>query len=174
MIFIGIDPDLHTTAIGALVEDRWYVDVLRVDKALKEHDAMVQMCRVVGSSVPDLVTDHAAVEGQEFILQGQARFKDIGLIGCVTGAVLASVRADTVLCPKPSQWKGNVPKHIHHARIGRDLGFAVEIAGGQKGYGVPQDRELRARLPLTSDWKHAMDALGLALWCREQHRRKAA
>lgn len=136
---------------------------------------MIQMCGVVAATIRETLTANVcsdlylAVEGQEFLTNNNARHEDIGLLACVTGAAIGAARRGVVLSPKPVQWKGNVPKHIHHARIARDLGFEIEIRGGtERGYGVPKDPKIQKMLPLASDWKHAMDALGLALWAKKQ------
>lgn len=175
--FVGIDPDTHRTAIALLYpSDAWQIRIVPVGRELKGRDAMIEMCRHMQRHIANLPAPAAcAVEGQTFLMNGKARFEDIGYCASVSGAVLASFSGSApAYCPEPSAWKGNVPKDIHHARIGKRLGFDVEIKGsGKTAYGMPTDKTIRGQLPLASDWKHGLDALGLALWVRDLHGRNA-
>jgi len=181
MTWYGVDPDLHRTAVASIWESgSWKVVIVPVPDSVKGRDAMLAMCTTLVQVFPSLirvdVPRHVAVEGQDFRTRGNARFEDIGHLACITGAAiaLARTREFSVESPLPSEWKGNIPKSIHHLRIARELGFEVVIKGGpQRGYGVPIDPKIRSMLPLASDWKHGMDALGLALWARNQTRRHA-
>lgn len=182
---MGIDPDLHRCPIGmiwGLEGDRFSVKLAEVSKEKKDRKAMQSMCGMISGLVhlqlsvnSDINTYVVAVEGQEFLIKGNAPFTDIGMLSAVTGAALGAAESHgaTVYCPKPVEWKGNLPKHIHHARIARDLDFEVEIRGsGKNAYGVPKDPKIRSLLPLIADWKHGMDALGLAAWARSEHKKK--
>jgi len=176
--YFGVDPDLHNTAVARIFEFeklRFSVSLISVSKDLKNREAMIAMCQEVGRILTPIVqhriktyNSFLAVEGQEFYLNKNAPSSDIGLLASVTGAVLSASCDEDVFCPKPVEWKGNVPKAIHHGRIAKELGFEISLAGGQNGYGVPTDEKIRKMLPNKSDWKHGMDALGLALWARKQ------
>jgi len=53
-----------------------------------------------------------------------------------------------VLCPIPSDWKGSVPKSIHHKRILARLRVSEEALAH-----IPKGQQ-----------QHVIDAAGLALW----------
>lgn len=82
--------------------------------------------------------------------------------------------------PLPSEWKGQRPKYAHQAVMLDRLGISYERAGNQKigseskAYCVPlpdyQDLfpTLDGKSLLKGDWKHVLDAVGLAIWIGEQ------
>lgn len=68
------------------------------------------------------------------------------------------------LFPAPAAWKGQTPKPIHHARIGKAMGWKMAKASG---YCFPDEGENVVPMGTKinkGDWKHLMDAIGLALW----------
>lgn len=176
MICIGVDPDLHCTTFAALQDGKFHgVFAAEVDKSHKERIAMILMCIKIRETWEIILRycgkvnnwSAIAVEGQEFLIRGNSPFSDIGLLASVTGAVIATAPrpGPAIFCPKPIQWKGNVPKPIHHQRIAEELGIEIEI---NQTHGVPKDAKIQTLLPLKSDWKHGMDAIGLALWASKQ------
>jgi hypothetical protein len=70
---------------------------------------------------------------------------DLVNVAVLAGAVLGYTRAALTLDPLPHDWKGGVPKKIHHAR-------------------------LKQRFPWATGSNHALDALGLALYGMEKMR----
>jgi hypothetical protein len=120
-----------------------------------------------------------AVEGQSIRRGGHARPNDIKNLAFAAGGISASLldrwpKAD-LFVPEPSEWKGSIPKEVHQQRICSAVGWPHER---RKGYCVPEDigdcesvrwsdREERKAMR-GGDWKHGLDALGLALWARDQ------
>jgi hypothetical protein len=64
----------------------------------------------------------------------------------------------------PAQWKGQVPKDISQARICTRLGWPYEKMAGYArpttGFSNVSGTEALKK----SDWKHVLDAIGIALW----------
>lgn len=156
MHLIGIDPDLHRTAI-ALVEPtvagpmlRAFT-VFRVPTTTTGSDAVVAMsrqvlhgvlhfaaCAEIGPNEPVRV----AIEGQSLVARPGFRHRrpdDIVHLAQVAGAALAACVGTfdegTFLLPRPGEWKGQVAKHAHQARTLRALGIDYEFVGeeGAKG-----------------------------------------
>lgn len=76
---------------------------------------------------------------------------DLLPVAAVAGAIISSVGALTVRMPKPSDWKGQVPKDVHNARV------LKRLTPGERA------RFDAARLP-KSLANNAIDAVGLGLW----------
>lgn len=124
------------------------------------------------------------VEGQQIYQGVRQRPDDILRLSQVAGggAGIAShlCGATRLLMPRPQEWKGSVPKPIHQARVLERLGWPYERKGPapkrtmgkveHSGYcvptSVPSDVALYDVRP--SDWKHIVDAIGLALWGVDQ------
>jgi len=167
-LFIGIDPDLHSTAIawldgkGKLVE----VYTTSVHKNFKGREAAINTTEQLRDFAPLLTvlgTQAIAVEGQEIYQGGNSRPKDILMLATVAGACLqwaAAREPAATYLPLPKEWKGSVPKHIHQARILKKLGVESKK---MSGYCVPvyppghKFAKIKA-----GQWKHIVDAIGLA------------
>lgn len=86
---------------------------------------------------------------------------DISAISAVAGAaatVLSSRRLEALITPTPQEWKGNVPKDVHNARI---LG---KLKPGE---------ERLIECPVASLRHNVVDAVGLYLWAVEEVARRA-
>lgn len=198
MLTLGIDPDLHNTAVALVRDGRVeYVEVIRVDKKLKDADAVKAMCIEIGrwerneplfdpESVMGIALDALVVEGQELYRGQTGNPADILRVGQVAGAAVGCFSGDLhymagqAYLPQPKEWKGNVPKKIHQARICKRLNWPCDA---RADYVVPRTGEVCglpdiSRHLKAADWKHVMDAIGLALWGEEQalkaERRRAA
>lgn len=185
-VYIGCDPGIHQTAFVSLEGDKLAPVVKRIlviqgNKKLKGVHATIEMCAVlpcfqVKSLSPVLETVVVlAVEGQEQRPRNQgksARPEDLINLANVTGAVLASVRADKLYRPTPTEWKGSKPKRVQQARTCAIMGWNYELHGtGDKQFCVPTGitldlmvERLKFDIGALSNWSHVMDALGLALW----------
>lgn len=186
MLTIGIDPDLHNTGI-AVVEDGKVIlaRVISIAENLKGADAVIEMAQVVQRECHYLelefeVLDAVVVEGQEIYRGVTGNPMDMLRIAQVAGAAVSAWEASVTFLPQPKEWKGSVPKHIHQKRTAAKAGWTrTKMMGGKSPYVVPQGignvagaRDLR-----DSDWKHVMDAVGLAYWGAERLakiRRRAA
>ncbi len=88
---------------------------------------------------------------QVYRLGGRAGADPNDLLGlaAVAGAVAAHYYDATINVYKPAEWKGQVPKEVHHARIMRFLSDAEKLA-------IP-------KLPKTK-LHNVLDAIGLGLF----------
>lgn len=174
--FIGVDPDLHTPSV-ACVDFRGAVVGLwvgRVIKELKGADAVIASAKAITEHlrVATYGAQVAAIEGQDLYLGGDRATKNpksILAVAQVAGAAVGvmSYRC-RVLLPLPRDWKGSVPKGIHQARICQRLGWPYRAAGGKEGYCVPTDPPVKFEKFKGGDWKHLLDAIGLAQWAAKQ------
>ncbi len=188
---IGVDPDLHATAMalvrgveGGLAQVQ-AVHVFRGEKTFKGHDAILDMIDEL-LMVPD-VLHHWGVDPQAIVrvaierpslvrrvgVRKHARPDDIVNLTMVAGAAAFSLQASldrgTLFLPHPSEWKGQVPKRVHQARMWRSLHVTYELRGSDtNGYVVPMGLLQSCNIERDSEWKHASDAVGLALWGLEQ------
>ena len=99
--------------------------------------------------------------------------QDIVVLAAAAGVVLNAACARwpqaTASFVLPEVWKKGVPKRIHQARILSRLGVPYTAKGTKSdGYCVPHWPEGRAPLGADklnmSDWKHVVDAIGIAVW----------
>lgn len=190
-VVVGADPDLHfqtvafverriSTTYNGLARWRYTIDLgaLRVarKKGRKPHETALEMIRKINSRFPCPLENCAGlqhglvVEGQQSYLgkNQKARPEDLIALAMVGGALIDRFIRFGVEAryPLPREWKKGVPKEIHQARICKKLGWAYER---KNGYVVPTDfRDVEVRWldePIVgSQWKHAMDSIGLALW----------
>jgi hypothetical protein len=186
---LGIDPDTHDLAIASW-DDLGPVaaHVVSIPKKLTGTDALLAMMQELSKPWPEFGRpelrddcadrpDWCAVEGQE-LRRGpggrHARPEDIVRLGNVAGmAVMRVARGYMHGCglywPKPSEWKGSVPKAAMQARLYTELCWGYELKGkGSSGYAVPIQRPEAFRGRSSTEWKHLGDALLLARWCWEQ------
>lgn len=180
--FIGIDPDLHHTGIaivdpfGRVLE----VECAKVSTSLRGAKAVAAMsdellCSMKYHAETYARTVRAAVEGQTISFRQTKDPSSILHLAHVTGCAVSALRAHTlasVYIPAPREWKGQVPKQIHHQRICERLVWAYTLHGTKKsGYASPNDPPVGKHLK-PSQWKHVLDAVGLALWAAEKHARE--
>lgn len=79
---------------------------------------------------------------------------DVQAVGCAVGGVLAGA----VSLVRPSTWKGNLPKPIHHARLVQAL-----TPEEQERLGVELVDRARSRTTRGAD-KEVLDAVGIGLY----------
>lgn len=169
-IICGIDPDLHATAlcwwkVGR--ETPLRLEIFRVAKNIKGQDCAALMawqfdygfCRA----------NLALIEGQRFRkAKGHETKNAQSLIdlATITGVFAGRPEFGETLIVEPSTWKGSVPKAIHQARIlGAIPGTKFKAT---KTYCYPTAGPLlalgKAAGIKRSDWKHVVDAIGIAAW----------
>lgn len=185
MIFLGVDPDLHTTALAFADEAKVYaVKVVRVDAKLKGVDAVVAMCRAIEleafafvhgdcKQIHDVLAPPTGlvVEGQRYH-HGRggpkANPEDLINLATVSGSALAGGPDGITYRPLPHEWKGTISKDAHQGHVCRALGWEFERRGtGRGAYCVPtkgHEAVLGIEALKVSDWKHCLDAIGLARW----------
>ncbi len=171
MIALGIDPDLHTTGI-ALVERLGEGDcrllwtaTARVGPEFKRRDAVAPMAVCIQGCLknrPSGGCDRVVVEAQSAYLGNSSTPPaDLLVLAQITGvAISVAVEHilyevyDRVLVPRPSEWKGNVPKKIHHARLrGKIVGFerdSLKLYRQQNAPFVQTDEFARSAAALTN------------------------
>ena len=175
MIVRGIDPDLHTLPIvdlhiTKLCVTRIDVFMLR-EKGETGPDAVIEMCAAV-SCFEGFRPAISVVEGQQIYKGKTKNPTSILMLGQVAGACLTLPAGETMF-PLPKEWKGDVPKSVNQLRTLMYLGVysAFRKVGGKEPYWALRPHAPRLslfdRMPtkmLQSDWKHTLDAVGLALW----------
>ncbi len=183
--FIGIDPDLHDTGWAAVLAE-WttprtaatkYTDLtgglLSVKASLRGLDAANASSKAVArllwqDAFLDNIPTVIVAEGQQVYpkidvdraeIIGKAN--DLLMLAQVTGAALgaAEVRGLLASAVLPRTWKGQKDKEIHQDKI------LIQVCN--KGLGATTlDGHLISKLP--PKYKHAVSAIGIALWAAEQ------
>lgn len=178
-LFLGIDPDLHHTGIALLDEFGRVLGVECVVLGPKHtgEEAVVLMSRAIGAVI-GMINDYkpgvnnVIVEGQTISFRQTADPDSIIKLAHVTGACVGAANElleCAVRIPKPREWKGQVPKQVHHQRILDRLGWKYELHGSPKnGYAAPTDPPVGRKLKATH-WKHVVDAIGLGQWGIKKH-----
>lgn len=194
MLCLGCDPDLHDLAIASWDDQGpvagHVVHVPRVKGRVENEAVLAMMTELTkpwpefGRPQPDAcegarceMPEWCAVEAQELARGPGAQHRrpqDIVTLGQVAGmAVMRVARGYLHGCglyfPKPSEWKGSVPKHVMQARLYTELGWGYTFAA-KNAYALPGPLS-RAAFSFTGtagQWKHLGDALLLARWCWEQ------
>lgn len=190
-VALGIDPDLHSLAIavlgrlaGAPVFGMAPVTVLAagivsVPQALKGDQAvqamMVNMARGDGIIHTSKVEFEAWSQSRIAVVECQSITKhwtrkgvkpqDILRLGQVAGnaaGVVSSTYASAHhIMPLPIKWKGSVPKDIHQRRTLNAIGWGYRNVGKQI---LPPEERMAQFQVKPADWKHLIDAIGMALW----------
>jgi len=141
MNVIGIDPGLRCTGLATFDGKTWDVRSIRST----ERD-LAARCEEIAASIPCAPVDLLVIERPQ-VYQGRLQKgdpNDLVDLAVLVGVLLRHIPHVRALLPRPRDWKGQVPKDIHH-------------------------RRLRARVPdLGPASKDAMDAVGLALWGWDQ------
>jgi hypothetical protein len=70
-----------------------------------------------GTGLPDLMCDVVIVEKPEHRPGGKTPVNDLITLAFTAGQCASAYHGATVYAFKPSQWKGSVPKRVHHPRI---------------------------------------------------------
>lgn len=112
MNIIGIDPGLSCTGVACYDEIEGMRTVsIRPTKELR----FVERMRYIAEQIRWASADLLVLENQQ-IYHTTPNPNDIIKLSILTGHIAAQFDC-TILLPKPAEWKGQVPKKIHHARI---------------------------------------------------------
>lgn len=186
--FIGADPDIRDQSIACIsdLNEEPYLEWVYlscVPKTAKTTvDAIVHQCRQLSNEGFNALADfgcgedsyHVAVEGQNVVYTAQKGANPQSLVdlatvggGCLT--LISTVFGKSIKSlklPKPSEWKGNVPKLVCQSRALDALRIEWSKAGGKEPYCVP-DFDLVTSVGgnfTNGKWKDAMDSVALAYW----------
>jgi len=189
-IYIGVDPDLRVLNAAIIDDDKkLHAVFVRRNKTgpgpIAVCNAARMACRLIEDVIAFLVATpelgqheiHLVVEDQNLQYTGKTNRATLGKLtqlcqvtGCLMGAF--SNMTHEIHLVQPINWKGNVPKGIHHLRIYKDLGLECTPAGAvndpTQGYCVPNC------LPEIVTWSHdkvnpgdfkdISDSIGLAAY----------
>lgn len=193
MLFLGCDPDMHTLAMATVREDMTIqtVKVFICPLELTESFAVVHMIRYLShGNWPFTESTAAAVESQEIYQDGPSKTKNprsILHLARVAGAALALIsmmdQPKAVYFPAPVQWKGSRDKLAHHKHIlarakvpaqaigqmGGKEPYCTITTTGPNGYPIVGAENINH-----SDWKHVIDAIGLAQYAAERYLHETA
>jgi hypothetical protein len=170
VFILGIDPDLHDMALALVWVDNGHIDVR--DIRICHVPARATKTEAVHETIKLLSTQRfdakiAVIENQ-FYRHGSASHRkskpeDLINLAWVAGAaaMMATLHCDTLLMPQAQEWKGSVPKPIHQARILAKLNSLTSLKED-----FPHVKE--------SQWVHALDAIGMALWGAQRFATNAA
>lgn len=178
-LFIGIDPGLRCTGWAELSETELVLMAIEHDEGSMENRAQVMQ------GIMQIRLDFALESGRPVVLavewqqeRGQndrAPADDIinlcGFAGIAAGTVMtrASLVYDVYL-PRPVDWKGSVPKHLHQNRIVAQAGLE-RVTEALQGHQCPVPRDLgNFTRPFSGKAKEPIDALGLAMWAQNRYR----
>lgn len=170
--FIGCDPDTKRPSFAA-VSEKGEVVWLWCPKITSPSDIAANFYFERGM---ENVT-YAAVEGQ-YVARGGAN-KAAGLIKLaqVAGACLATLQdiiplyenPERIKIISPVKWKGSIPKPIHQARILTKLGWGFKSSST---YSSPVNPPKQYSKIKKGEWKHLVDAIGIALWAKELYEKE--
>jgi len=187
---LGIDPDLHDTALailelnteailnGLVSKTQTLPTILDLTTASISSDftgqeAVIKMIIALEHEISTFIGLHSIdlciIEGQQkYFGTSPARIEDIIQGAHISGAAaayfIANTRDSALIIPTPNTWKGSIPKSIHQARIINSLGWKVKKI---KSHSYPLNPP--EKFQFTSEkWKHIIDAIGLAWWGLKQ------
>ncbi len=165
MIYIGVDPGVREcgVAIEFVFRSRHYEAFLVRSKERTLTDRACEMAQEISARLPcaphELPQVSVCVEGQQFYGTERSKGDPQDLIylaqvaGYVMGAIASSSRLAAASMPLPREWKGSVPKAVHHDRLARDYPHWVEPVARD----TPESKQ-----------HHVWDAVGLLEWHKER------
>ena len=172
-VCLGIDPDSEYVALAAgslrNILGIYSYKIPRPDKnnfnpflqALRYHIPLF----VKSLNLDPIWPVNIIIEGQRIYQKQKVRPNDILHLGQIAGAV-AMICAELyphqrIIIPEPFDWKGNIDKATHQARLYNELGWGYKKIG--KKYAYPLHPTIGQDLN-KGEWKHVGDAIGLYRW----------
>lgn len=180
MFFLGIDPDVSCLTAAIVDKSGMLVSIQAFKSRSSGMQSLKEIIPLVGKYLIFDVQQTIkliAIEGQEIsytVKIGRNPRSMLSLTHC-SGAMhgicsMGFPEAD-IRIPKPAEWKGQVPKEIHQARVLRCLGIEYAKKGGKSPYCVPSLPASFEHNLNPGEWKHGMDSWGLAVWAMEQYKK---
>lgn len=157
-VIFAIDPGASYCGCAIFADDKLFATAtVKVDETRRAYrpsrlsEAVASWYSSVVSEVPvKLVVEHMEIYPRQ-----KEPPNDVLSVQTVTGALLASIRANEYVSPLPKEWKGQLPKAVHHNRLRSKLS--------------PGDAAVEQRCKTDgrrkAQWNdHELDAIGLGLW----------
>jgi len=176
MIYLGLDPGTKDNMVlAALLPDDLRVATIDCGKDGDARSRTIVAAPAARGAIKALTLPEDAallvVEWQR-PLPGDKRPKNISDLSAFAGLAMGAIQGCfsnlTVFTPTPDEWKGQVPKHIKHNRIVALAGLdRVRFALERAGIPVPASLGRFAR-EFSGKASNAIDAIGLALWGKQQ------
>ncbi|MBL4769468.1 MAG: hypothetical protein JKY94_17480 [Rhodobacteraceae bacterium] len=175
MISLGFDPDLHSSGI-AIVEDNKLqaVALTHVPASVTGTRAcLTNIWSALDLQLPVMDVESIAIEYPQVYNAAKTKVNvdpmDLIRLTLVAGGASALFSriypiADQAFC-LPAEWKGQVPKRVHHKRICEALDIPYVEQSGKIIPAWPSHTQVIGRIT-PSKAQHVLDAIGLALWAR--------
>lgn len=171
MYFVGVDPDTVRPAFCLMDQEGkvlwlWCPKIENKRNWDMIHESNMQVIPLVTC----LENFRACVESQ-YVDHGSKASSTLYLArnaGACQMVVEALFQADQKLVP-PVKWKGSIPKDVHQARVLSKLGWGYLKKGGKSPYAVPKNPPEQFEHLKAGEWKHLVDAIGMAEWARQTY-----
>jgi len=185
---IGIDPDVTRPSVACVGEDLSVVAVDCIKVSIPKGVVKLDRLAYTFSAILDYLDsdqgparwgvspDFLVVEGQSIWGSNDATPQSILSLGIVGGMCMGAFSSSFPMAqryyPAPDSWKGGVVKHVHQARTCTKLGWKYVKKGKSDKTKYCQAVNPVIRYPQSTfnpgDWKHGMDAAGLAMYAFDQ------
>ena len=120
---LAIDPGLHSCGWAMRIGDMPIVPGTIRPKSHATRDRIREVVERLPRQAFDGPWDVLVIEMpqvyQERKRKGRENPNDLIKLALLVGAAMMTVPAMRCLTPLPGQWKGSIPKHIHHRQIRR-------------------------------------------------------
>lgn len=174
MITLGFDPDLHTSGAAIVDGDKLLMVALTsVPSRVKGTRAALQNAIAAQELMwPMDRVERIAIESPQFYGGGKnkadpADLINLALVSGAAGDLFAKTYpAADIGYVVPRDWKGQVPKHIHHKRICAALGLDYSTDGKRVIPRWPDSTHVVGKIT-PARAQHVLDAVGLALWAQK-------
>lgn len=169
VIAMGVDPDLHSTGVAICRGIRpLALYLIRPPSKAVGARAVAHMIQAARQETWDCYTvSRLAVEKPQFYVTNTSAPEDLLNLAAVAGGMVGVLGGiypvARVALPHPADWKGQVPKDIHHRNLCARLGWTYKDV---RGHVFPTNVDpsiLRSDIPV-SGWNHVLDAIALAHW----------
>lgn len=173
MIWLGVDPDTQHTGICLYSADPKYyiVGIIRTPSGLVGTEAIIAQAKGAQQFFLYLFANYLStefglvVERQTKFHHRKSRPEALLKLALVSGVWLGQAnRFARIFLPEPVEWKGQIPKEIHHRRVMKEADLSYQM---DRDHIVPTNIPSFCKI-LTSDWTHIIDAIGLAIWASKQ------